>query len=151
MELIHSKKAGFEYEFLETHDAGIELLGTEVKSLKNKRGSLEGARVIIRGDEAYLVGANIPAFQEKNAPSDFDPTRTRKLLLKKKEIRALEGAGEAAGLTIVPISMYTKGNLVKLRFAVARGKKKYDKREKIKARETKRVIARTLHFKKTGG
>ncbi|HXK34897.1 MAG TPA: SsrA-binding protein SmpB [Candidatus Paceibacterota bacterium] len=144
MDLIRSKKAGFEYEFLETYDAGIELLGTEVKSLKNKRGSLEGARVIIRGDEAYLVGANIPAYQEKNAPAGFDAQRTRKLLLTKKEIITLIGKERAAGLTIVPISMYTKGRLIKLRFAVARGKKRYDKREKIKARETKRTIARTL-------
>lgn len=144
MSLIESKKAHFDYEILETYEAGIELLGTEVKSLKNKRGSLEGARVIIRGNEAYLVGASIPPYQEKNAPVDYDRTRTRKLLLTKKEIKELIGKEQAKGLTIVPISMYNKGRKVKVDIAVVRGKKKYEKRESIKKRDVEREIGRTL-------
>ena len=144
MSLIESKKVHFDYEILETYEAGIELLGTEVKSLKNKRGSLEGARVIIRGNEAYLVGASIPPYQEKNAPVDYDRTRTRKLLLTKKEIKELIGKEQAKGLTIVPISMYNKGRKVKVDIAVVRGKKKYEKRESIKKRDVEREIGRTL-------
>ena len=84
--LIHNRKASFNYEFLEKLEAGIELLGHEVKTLREKKGSLEGAYIIVRGDEAYLVGAYIPPFQPKNTPEGYDPYQNRKLLLTKKEI-----------------------------------------------------------------
>jgi SsrA-binding protein len=142
--LISNKKAHFNYEMLEKFQAGIELFGYEVKSIKNSQGSLEGAHVIMRGNEAYLVGANIPAFQPKNAPKDYDPLRTRKLLLTKKEIKELTGKEKVKGLTLVPISMYNKGRIIKVEVGIGRGKKKFDKRLTIKKRETERHIRRTL-------
>lgn len=142
--LIENKKVFFDYEVLEKFEAGLELFGFEVKSLKNKRGFLKGSRVIIRGGEAFIVGMEIPAFQIKNAPHDYDSQRTRRLLLTKKEIKYLTGKSEEKGLTLAPITVYNKGNLVKLRFGVVRGLKKYDKREKVKEREEKIKIERTL-------
>src|SRR3990167_3163489 len=95
MTLIENKKVSFDYEILETLEAGLELLGFEVKSLRAGHGSLKGARVVARGGEAYLVGATIPAWQMANAPKSYDPERTRRLLLSKKEIlRGLCRIGE---------------------------------------------------------
>lgn len=143
-DLIRNKKAGFNFELLERFEAGVELLGTEVKSLRKGQGKLEGSHVIVRGDEAYLVGASIPAFQKANAPKDYDPERVRRLLLKKKEILELFTESEKKGLTIVPIRWYNKGRKLKLEIAIGRGKKKHDKRESIKGRDTKRSIERIL-------
>lgn len=142
--LVHNKKAGFNYELLENYEAGLDLLGFEVKSLKAGRGSLEGSYIIIRGNEAFLVGAHIPPFQPANTKPDYDPYRNRRLLLTRKEIGQLAGKEKEKGLTLVPISVYNKGKLLKLKLAVAKGKKKYDKRETIKQREAKREIDRTL-------
>jgi SsrA-binding protein len=142
--LIENKKAGLNYEWLETYETGIELFGGEVKSLKGKQGSLEGARVIIRGGEAYLVGAFVPPYQPANIIGDYDPYRTRRLLLTKKELAELATRGEQKGLTIVPLSVYNKGRFLKVKIAVARGKKKFDKREDLKKKESKRDIARDL-------
>jgi SsrA-binding protein len=144
MTLIENKKARFNFELLDTFEAGIELFGYEVKSLRNKQGKLEGAHVIVRGGEAYLVGASIPAFQPANAPKSYDPSRTRRLLLSKKELDALLGAESKKGLTIVPISVYNSHGLLKLSLAIARGKKDVDKRETIKERDTKREIDREM-------
>jgi len=144
MALIKNKKSSFNYEITDKFEAGIELLGFEVKSLKNNQGSLEGAYVIIRGNEAFLISANIPAYQPANAPKDYDPERPRKLLLNKKELAELAGAESQKGLTIVPISVYTKGNKVKLEIGIGRGKKKHDKRETIKKRDSARDVAREL-------
>ena len=144
--LIKNKKVRFNYELLETFSAGMELFGYEVKSLRNKHGSLEGAHVIVRGGEVFLVGATIPAYQPANAPDDYDPARVRKLLLTKKEIGELAGSERRRGLTIVPISVYNKGRKLKLEIAVARGKKKFDKRELIKKRDTERDIRRSLRL-----
>ena len=142
--LIQNKKAYFNYEILEKFQTGIELFGFEVKSLKNKQGSLEGSHVTVRGAEAFLITANIPPFQPKNTPADYDPYRNRKLLLTKKEIGKLADFENKAGLTIVPISVYNEGRKVKVEIATVRGKKKFDKRETIKKRETDREIRRTL-------
>ncbi|KKQ34615.1 MAG: SsrA-binding protein [Candidatus Nomurabacteria bacterium GW2011_GWB1_37_5] len=142
--LIENKKARFDYEILEKFDAGIELQGFEVKSIKNNQGKLEGAFVIIRGGEAYLMGVQIPPYQAKNTPPQYDPLRNRKLLLTKKEIAELLGKEKAKGLTIIPISMYTKGRKIKVSLAVVKGKKKFDKRETIKKRETEREIRREM-------
>lgn len=142
--LIQNKKVHFNYEILDQFDAGIELFGYEVKSLRNKRGSLEGSHVIVRGDEAFLIGANVPAFQPKNAPKDYDSLRNRKLLLTKKELSELAGKESQKGLTIVPISLYTKRRNIKLSLGVARGKKKYDKREDIKKRYIQRDVDREM-------
>ena len=142
--LLENKKATFDYEILEKYEAGLELSGTEVKSLKSKHGSIRGARVIVRGGEAYVVGMDIPPYQPLNAPKLYDPARTRRLLLHKKEISRLAGAAEERGLTIIPTRVYTNNGLIKMEIALARGKKKFEKREKIKRRDTEREIERTL-------
>lgn len=142
--LIEHKKARLDYEALEELEAGIELLGIEVKSLRAKRGKLDGAHVIVRGGEAFIVGMDIPPYQAGNTPKEYDSTRTRKLLLTGKELAALAGADKQKGLTIVPISVYNKGNKLKVRIAVARGKKKYDKREDLKKKAVKRDLDRLM-------
>lgn len=142
--LLENRKARFNYELLEKLEAGIELLGFEVKSLRQKQGSFDGAYVIVRGNEAFLVNAFIPPYQPKNTPKDYDPRRPRKLLLTRKEIAELAGADSKKGLTIVPVSVYTKGRKLKVELAIARGKKKYDKRESIKKRDTERETRREL-------
>jgi len=144
MPLIANKKAYFNYEVLEKIEAGIELLGFEVKSLKGGQGSLDGSHVTIRGNEAFVINMHIPPYQPANTPKDYDPLRNRKLLVTKKEIEALGEAEGQKGLTIVPLSVYNKGRKVKIEIAVVRGKKKYDKRESIKKRDTDREIRRSL-------
>jgi SsrA-binding protein len=143
-DLIRNKKAGFNFELQERYEAGLELLGTEVKSLRGGQGKLEGAHVVVRGGEAYLVGASIPAYQKANAPKDYEPERVRRLLLSKKTVQELHTVSEKQGLTIVPIRCYNKRSKLKLEIAVARGKKKHDKRETIKERESKRDVARLM-------
>ncbi len=137
-----NRKARFDYEILEKYEAGIELLGSEVKSVRGGQMSLEGAFIIVRGGEAYIINANIPPYQPKNAPKDYDPLRNRKLLLTKKEINKLAGGEKNKSLTIVPISVYNKGRKIKVLVALVKGKKKHDKRESIKQRETNREIRR---------
>ncbi|MBI2109145.1 MAG: SsrA-binding protein SmpB [Parcubacteria group bacterium] len=144
MRLIENRKAYFNYEVLEKFEAGLKLLGFEVKSLKGGQGSLSGAYIIVRGGEAFIVGMHIPPYQVKNTPGDYDPNRVRKLLLNRKEISEIAGYEKKKGLTIVPISVYNKAGKVKLEIAVARGKKKYDKRQAIKKRDTERDIGRKL-------
>jgi len=147
MALVEHKKARLNYEILEEFEAGIELLGHEVKSLRGKLGKLEGSHVVVRGKEAYIVGMYIPPYQPKNAEKDYDPERSRKLLLTKKELSELAGFERQKGLTIVPLRVYTKGRHLKVALGVARGRKKYDKRAVLKERETKREIDRTLKNK----
>ena len=144
MSLIENRKAYFDYEILEKFEAGLELKGFEVKALKNGRGSLVGSRVIIRGNEAYVVGMDIPPYQSANTPKDYDPQATRRLLLKKKENAYLSGKSHEAGLTLIPLGIYNKKGFLKLTFSIGRGLKKYDKRERIKERETKRKIDREM-------
>src|SRR5882762_1643306 len=147
MSLIDNKRGLFDFHVLEELEAGMELFGFEVKSLRAGHGSLKGARVVARGGEAYMVGATIPAWQPANAPKSYDPERTRKLLLSQKEIAHVASAEGEKGLTIVPLSVYNKGRNLKLGIAIARGKKKEDKRQSIRAREEKRRIHRTLKTK----
>lgn len=145
--LIQNKKVYLDFEVTETFQAGMELFGFEVKSLRNKHGFLAGSHITLRGGEAYLIGASIPAYQEGNTPKGYDPARNRRLLLTKKEIGILSGAESQKGLTIVPISVYSKGRKLKLEIAIVRGKKKFDKRETLKKRDSKRDIERTLKNK----
>ena len=142
MSLLSNRKASFNYEILEQYPAGIELLGFEVKSLKKGQGSLEGAHITVRGGEAFVVGMFIPPYQPNNTPDNYDPKRNRRLLLNKGEIKKIADFEGKKGLTIVPISVYNKGRMVKLDVAVVRGKKKFDKRENIKKREVSRDISR---------
>jgi len=144
MALTENRKAKFDYEILKRFTAGIELLGLEVKSVRNGKISLLGAFVAVRGGEAFLIGADIPAYQPKNAPADYDATRARKLLLSKEELKEIGDAESQKGLTIIPISVYNKGRFLKVDIAIARGKKKFDKRETIKKRDAERDLGRTL-------
>lgn len=141
---IRNKKAFFNYEIQEEFESGIELLGLEARSIRAGLGSLDSSYIIVRGGEAFLVGADIPAFQAKNAPGSYERMRNRKLLLTKPEIAKLALASETKGLTLVPISLYNKNQKIKLNLAIARGKKKFDKRESIKKRDTDREMRRTL-------
>ena len=132
------------YEILEQYEAGIELLGSEVKSIRQKHGKLEGSHIIVRGGEAYIVGMTIPPYQPANTGPEYDPARNRKLLLTKKEITILSEIEGQKGLTIVPLSVYNKGRKLKVEIGVARGRKLYDKRAVLKKRDTDRDIRRTL-------
>ena len=143
--LLENRKARFNYELKEKFEAGIELLGHEVKSLRQKTGSLEGAYVIVRGGEPFLVNAYIPPYQPKNTPQNYDERRARKLLLTKKEIAELAVAESKKGLTIVQLSVYSKGRKLKVELAIARGKKKFDKRETLKRRDAEREMRRLNH------
>ena len=144
MSLIINKQVRFDYIILEELEAGMELLGTEVKSLREAQGSLKGARVVARGGEAYLVGATIPPWQIANAAKDYDPERPRRLLLKEKEIAHLASAEGQKGLTIVPLSLYSIRGRLKLGIAIVRGKKQHDKREVLKKRDDARKIEREM-------
>jgi len=144
---ISHKRAKFDFDILTTYEVGVSLLGTEVKSIRNGQGKLEGGYVIVRGKEAFLVGTSIPAYQKANASKSYDPERPRKLLLTKKEIAEIEQKSESQGLTIVPIKLYSKSNKIKLEIAVAKGKKKHDKRESIKERDVKRDIEREFKYR----
>lgn len=144
MAFIENKKARLRFEILETFQAGLELSGAEVKSVRNKRGKLDGARVIVRAGEAFIVGMQIPPYQPSNTASGYDPERTRRLLLSKGEIAELAAAEERKGLTIVPIEVYNSGRYIKARVAIVRGKGKADKREALKLKDAKREMDRAL-------
>ena len=141
--LSENRKAYFDYEILETYEAGVVLTGQEVKSIKSGRANLTGSYVLIKPEGAILLNAQIPPFQPKNLPDGYDPLRTRQLLLNKKEINYLFGKTKE-GLTIIPLSIYNKGRRIKLSIGLARHKKAKDKRETIKKREFQREKARTL-------
>lgn len=142
--LLHNKKTHFNYEILETFQVGIEISGHEVKSLREKLGTLDGSYVTIRGGEAYIINMFIPPYQVNNTDESYDPRRNRRLLLTKKEILRLTEIEHQAGLTIVPISVYNNKRWIKLEIAIVRGKKQFDKRETIKKRDSDREIRRTL-------
>lgn len=142
--LAHNSKAKFDYEILETFTAGIELVGSEVKSVRAGSMSLAGSFVGVRGKEAFLLGADIPPYQPKNTAESYESTRPRKLLLSKNELETLSTAEGTKGLTIVPLSVYNKGRFIKLDLAIARGKKQFDKRQAIKKRDVERDLKRTL-------
>ncbi|MEK7067178.1 MAG: SsrA-binding protein SmpB [Patescibacteria group bacterium] len=139
-----NKKAYFEYEILERYDAGLKLFGHEVKSIIHKGVNLAGAFVIIRGGEAYIINLNIPPYQPKNTPANYEEGRTIKLLLTKTELNHLIGVAETKGLTLIPLKLYNKNKRIKVEIGVARHKKLHDKRATIKQRETEREIDRTL-------
>lgn len=144
MNLIQNKKVHLNYELLENFEGGLELFGHEVKSIKDKQGSLEGSHIVVRGAEVYLVGSSIPAYQPKNVPESYDPERPRKILVTRKEIKELADADSKKGVAIVPVALFTKGRKIKISFAIARGKKKFDKREDLKKRDAQRDIDREM-------
>jgi len=143
---IEHRKAHFDYDILERTEAGIQLTGAEVKSLVNGHASLEGSFVRIIGSEAYLVNAQIFPYIYAR-PEGYDPKRTRKILLHKKEIVNLKNKIEGANLTLVPLSFYTKRSNIKLEIALARGKKQYEKREKKRREDMKRDLERDFRGK----
>ena len=144
--LVTYKKALLKYSPVETFSAGVELAGHEVKSLRAKLGSLEGARVVVRGGEAFLVGMTIPPYQAANTPESYNPARNRRLLLSKKEIAQLADAESKKGLTIVPLEVYfpTGARFIKARIAIVKGKNKADKREDLKRKDADLETARLL-------
>lgn len=145
--LAENKKAYFNYQILEKLEAGLALLGQEVKSLKTRRVNLAGSYIVAKNEELFWLGAKIPPYQPKNAPSDYQPERSRKLLLRKIEIKHLIGKGSQKGLTLLPLKVYIKGGKIKLEFGVAKGLKKTDKRELIRKRETDREIQREINLR----
>jgi SsrA-binding protein len=141
---VENRQARFRYEIMETLEVGLELVGHEVKAVKDGRANLVGSYVIVRGGEAFLSGAAISPYQPANLPEGYEPTRLRRLLLTKKEITGLAEVELKNGLTIIPLRMYTKGRSIKLAIGIARGRKGHDKREHLKRREVDREIRRTL-------
>lgn len=145
-DLVSNRKAFHNYEILETFEAGIALLGTEVKSLREHGGALQDAYVVLHHGEAWLKNASIAPYRFGTA-FNHEEKRERKLLLHKRELAKLKTESEEKGLTIVPIAIYLKKGIVKVKIAIARGKKAYDKRASIKAREDKRAIERAMKGK----
>lgn len=143
---IVNKRAFHEYTILDRFEAGIHLTGAEVKSLKGGHASLEGAFVRLSGSEAYLINAQIFPYIYAR-PEGYDPKRTRKLLLHKREIIGLKSKLDGANLTLIPVSWYNKGPLIKLEVGIARGKKQYEKREKKRREDQKRELERDYRGK----
>ncbi len=139
-----NKKAHFDYEIIEKYEAGLVLQGQEVKSIKGGHINLSGSYVVIRQNEPYLIGAKVPPYQPKNAPANYNPEQPRKLLLNKKEINYLMGKVNERGFSLIPLKIYEQNGRIKLEFALAKGKKKFDKKEKIKKRDVERQIQREL-------
>lgn len=144
--LAENKRARFDYDILEDYEAGIELLGLEVKSLRKHGAALDAAHVTIRGGEAYITQMSIPPYQLGNTPVGYEPERTRRILLTKSQIRDLAAVESGKGLTIVPLKVYNKGKKVKISIAIVRGKKKFDKRATTMKRESDRHIERTMKY-----
>jgi len=137
--LAVNKKARFDYELLDKYEAGLVLFGQEVKAIKSGQVSLKGSYIIPRTEngktELFLINAQVPSYKPAGPLPEYDPRRERKLLLNKWEISKLIGRKQEQGLTLVPLKIYTNHSFLKLEFAVAKGKKKYDKRETIKKRD----------------
>ncbi len=143
VDIVQNKKARFEYEILETMEAGIVLVGTEVKSIRQKKVSVAEAYARIRNGEAFIVGLNISVYEMGNR-FNHEPTRERKLLLHRNEIKRLTGKLKEKGLTLVPLKMYLKNGKVKILLGLGKGKAKYDKRHAIQKREGEREIQRAM-------
>lgn len=139
-----NKRARFDYEIHDRYEGGLVLTGAEVKSIKTGHISLKGSFVTIKGGELFLTNANIPQYKFAKNLTSYDPTRSRKLLVKKSEIKSLIGKTHAQGLTLVPLRVYTKKRLIKVEFALAKGKKAVDKRSDIAKKEARRAIERKL-------
>ena len=139
--ITNNRKANFEYAILEKYEAGISLEGTEVKSLREAKVSIVESYARVIKDEVFLIGANINEYKYGNINNHI-PDRSRKLLLNRKEIKKIKEALTEKGLTLIPLKMYFKNSKVKVELGIGRGKKLYDKRESIKARETDMKLKR---------
>ena len=142
--LIKNSKYGRDFETIEKFEAGISLFGSEVKSIKSGQGSISESYITIRDGEAYLINAHIPAYQPKNMPEGYDPYRERKLLLSKKQLAELGEKVRQGNLTIMPLSLYNNSKKLKLSIALAKGKKKFDKRLSIKKKDIERDLGRRI-------
>lgn len=142
MIIATNKRAYFDYEILETYEAGIELRGFEVKAIRSGRINLSGSYVVIRGDEAWLLNADIALYQPANTPEKYDSKRTRRLLLRRAQIKSLTGRIQEKGLTLLPLKVYTKSRNLKLEIGLGKSRRKADKREMIKKREAKIEMGR---------
>jgi len=140
---VENRKAKFDYERIEDYESGIVLSGAEVKSIREGGTTMVGARVVFDEDGAYVVGMNIPKYKFDSS-EEYDAGKRRKLLLHRKEIVEIQSKMRSAGLTVVPISLYNKGSLVKVKIALVRGKRKFEKRELLKKRESQLGLARRL-------
>lgn len=138
--IAENRRARFDYAVSDTYEAGIELLGHEVKSAKAGHFQIAGARVLIRGGEAWLVNSHIPPYQPKNTPADYEEDRSRRLLLTKDEVKGLTGALQEKGQALVPLRVYLKHGFIKLELGLGRAKKKSDKRETLKKRAHEREM-----------
>lgn len=144
-ELVSNRKAGHDYEILETFEAGIILLGSEIKSLRNHGGSLQDAWVDVRGDDPTLINSSIAPYSHGGkGVFNHEERRPRKLLLHKREIEKLRRLVQEKGLSIIPLSIFLKKGIAKVKIAVAKGKKAYDKRAALKEKDQKRSIQRAL-------
>lgn len=141
-----NKKAFFDYEILETFETGIMLAGTEVKSVKAGKVSIKEAFVKILSNEIWLVNSHVAEYEQGNR-NNHNPTRSRKLLMKRRDIDRLIGRIKEAGLTLVPISVYQKKRLVKVEIALAKGKKEHDKRNSIRERDLQRELGRDIKIR----
>ncbi len=140
--LAKNKRAHFDYEILETFEAGLKLTGQEVKSAKKNRINLKGSYVTITNGSATILNMHIAKYDKAGPLPSYDPYRTRQLLLHKKEIEKLLGKKDEQGLTLVPTKVYTKNGKIKLEFGIGRGKKKHDKRQDIKQKDIKKRLKR---------
>lgn len=139
-----NRKARHDYETLESFEGGLELLGHEVKSVRTGGARLGGAYVTLRGDELWLTGANISPYAKAGPLPDYPPGRDRKVLMHKNEVETLRSKIQQKGLTLIPFSLYSLGRHIKLSFGLCRGRKTYDKREKLKGRDVDRETRRVL-------
>jgi SsrA-binding protein len=142
-DIAENRRARFDYDIAETFDAGIELRGYEVKSVKGGHLQIVGARVLLRGGEAWLVNSHIPPYQPKNMPADYAEDRARRLLLTREEIKSLTGSLQEKGQMLIPLRAYLKNGFVKLELGLGRARKKSDKREVIKKRSHEREMRNT--------
>lgn len=142
--LIKNRRAHYDYEILESFEAGIKLMGYEVKALKDGQGTLTGAHIKIAPDTVSLIGLNIPLYSKAGVILNYDPSRTRKLLMHKAEIKSLEGKVNQQGYSLIPLTLYTKGGLIKVEVGLVRGKRKADKRRDIMEAQEKREIERAV-------
>ena len=142
--LADNRRARRDYEFVQEYEAGIVLTGPETKSAKTGGLRLSGAFVVVRGGEAWLIGAHVARFKPAGPSIAQDPDRSRKILLHKKELQEIAGKTDKTGLTLVPVSAYSKGGRVKLRLALARGKQQFEKRDALRKKAVDRDTRRAL-------
>jgi SsrA-binding protein len=139
-----NRKALFDYQILEKHEAGLVLTGQEVKSVKTGHISLKGSFITAHDNELYLINADIPPYKHSAVKSGYDSRRSRKIMLKKREIASLIGKIRTEGLTVIPLKIYTRNRYLKVEIALAKGKKEFDKRETIKKQDARRKMDRII-------